>query len=258
MPAVQAQINPDEQTVIRQQNTHEQEKLELQATYRQQLATYRDLERQYQISVSQYFQVETLASLEKAIQDVRQTMLSRGEILNTYAKMVRLELTDTHGATIEDKKLGVDQLTALETQLTANNELIKNSQDRPSLQTRIDEFIISRPSIESNLYYSLSLIAFGKLQTVYDQTYALMSLVDERIEQRNSGVLLAEKKRASVEIKESLGVTKLSLEKIYQTAFSEKQDRQFSASSYSTMLKDLDEVYVGLLQIHNYIEEVLR
>lgn len=252
-PHLQAQ----ETELIRNQETHQSEIADLTASYKSYLAQYRNLEGQYQVSVSQYYQVQTLASLEKAVQDVRQTMLIRNQVIDTYLKILRLTLTDTHGVNIDDKNVAINNLSATEKSLENFQSSLENSQDRVNLQLRIEEFTGMEEQIESVSYHALGLIAFGRLQTSYDQTVSLLSLVNERVEERNSGVLLSEKQRAIDEIRQKLLTTKALLDENYQDGLI-KENNEYSSSSYNRLLEDLDDVYVNMLQIHGYIEEVLQ
>lgn len=246
-----------ETELIRSQETHQSEISDLTASYKSYLARYRTLENQYQVSVSQYYQVQTLASLEKAVQDVRDTMLIRNQVLSTYLKILRLTLTDTHGATITDKNLAIANLQSMEGKLDDYQKSLESTSDRVNLQLKIEEFAEMEDQIESVSYHALGLIAFGRLQTAYDQTVSLLDLVNERVEERNSGVLLSEKQRAISEIREKLLSTKALLDEIYQDNLTQ-EDNEYSSSSYSRLLRDLDDVYVNMLQIHGYIEEVLK
>ena len=253
---VQAQIDPDTQTLIRQQPTHEAEMEQLQAQYKSYLSVYRNTSGQYEISVAQYFQLETLASLEKAIQDIRQVMVARNQVLDTYVKILRLELTDTHGPTLSDKQQAITDLEAIEVKIADYQLKVEASIDRPGIESRIAEFETLGLEIQSASYQALSLISFGRLQTNYDQTQSFMSVVEEKIGERNSGNLLAEKKRAKEEILTKLGQIKQELEKSYQKVH--PQSESFSQGNYNSLLSELESIYVQLVQVDNYLEEVLR
>jgi len=253
---VRAQIDPDTQTLIRQQPTHEQEKKDLQAQYKSYLTSYRTLSSQYEISVAQYFQLQTLASLEKAIQDIRQVMITRNQVLDTYVKILRLELTDTHGAILTDKQAAITGLETIETKIADYQIKVEASVDRPSIESRITEFETLGEEIESTAYQALGLISFGRLQTNYDQTESFMSLIDVKIEERNTGNLLAEKKRAKEEIITKLSQIKEALEKAYQKVKPESEG--YSQGNYNSLSTELEPIYVQLVQVDNYLQEVLR
>lgn len=250
------QAQTDNQELIRQQLQHDNQKLQLETTYKSQLSNYRDLEKKYQISLAEYYQLETLSALEKAIQDTKSVMITRNSVLLSYLRLLRLELTDTHGIKIEDKKSTLEYLLALEEEIQLYDQDLAATEDRIGLEQKILEFRELNKNIEQLSHLTLSLIKFGRLQTVYDQTIGIFAQVSTRVEERNSGILLAEKKRALNEIELDLVETKEELSNLYLDVFNQEK-KNFGRSSLTNFTKDLEPIYSQLVRIHDYIQEVL-
>lgn len=245
---------------IREQGTTAQEQTLLLTTYRGQLETYRAKEKTYQVAQEQLANLSTLAALEEAVQATKQVMVARDQVLQTYFKLLRLKLIDTHGVPLTDKTYALNELAELEKNLTTHEQEVNQVNDRFTLAQSSENFAYLADQFESATNRALCLITLGNLQTVFDRTSALIPEVETKITDKTTGFELAKKQRALTELKLLSTDTKAQLNTIYTQFFTTKdnQSKKFSNSDLVQLSTKLQPVYAQMNQMHQFIDEVTK
>lgn len=245
---------------IREQQTTTQEQTLLQTYYRDQLEVYRAKEKAYQVAQEQLTQINTLAALEEAVQATKQAMISRDQVLQTYFKLLRLKLIDSHGVPIEAKSKAITDLAQLENNLKTHEQEVNQVTDRFTLAQSSTNFTLLAGQFETVTNHALCLIAFGNLQTVFDKTIALGPELTAKIKDKTTDFELAKKQRALTEIDLLSGSTKTQLDQIYAEVFTTKDNKPkvFSDHDLAQLTTKLQPVYAQLSQMHEFIDEVMK
>jgi hypothetical protein len=229
----------------------------LRETYRNKLSEYRNNERDFTIAKEQFIKLQTLNSLEDAVRSTQKVMISRAEVLETYFGMVKLSLTNTQGL---DQKVKGEQLVKIDLLLDTlklHRVQVESSLDRKKIGQMVIKFAEIQPDIERITYESLSLIAFGEMQGVYNDTVGVKNEVKAYVDKNETNALrLAEKKRGIDEITTNLVTVKAQLDKI-NGQISETRTQK-TQSFYSQVTEDLSAVYGGLSRAQSYLTEVMK
>lgn len=147
---------------------------EVDRTYKGQLAEYRTAADQFNIAKGQFAQLNTLASLEVAVQAGRKALLLRDQVLSTYLKLIELRLFEADGINLEEKALALERAKTLQRDFQAHYDLTNQALDRVALNQVTDDFEVLSPQISSLANYASELLKLGKLQTVYDHALSLV------------------------------------------------------------------------------------
>ena len=243
------------QETITTRETLDDEIVSLRAVYRTQLEEYRTAERQTQIANGQYAQLGTLTALETAVTSTRKTMLLRATVLESYLTLLRLQLTDATGINLPDKDRVMTRLDAVLSEIATHRQQAESATDRTDITNLTTDFDALSSQIESAAYEAQSMLAIGKLQTVYDKTLAL-SLEVRDAAGETTELKKAERERAYNEIQNTLAAVKANIDNT--TPEPERSGSQFSRSALSNVLRDLGSVYIGLSQSLSFLSELLR
>ena len=200
---------------IREQTTNEDQIVQLNITYRQQMEAYRNQEKKYLVAVEQYEQLQTLAALEEIVQTAKQLIIIRDRTIITHLGIVRLTITDVHGIPVDDKAEVIAKLQVLETQVKSHETDSEQITDRFTLASNAEAFALMSSDLNSSVYHALSLVLFGRLQNVYDKTNALLPELETNMAINATDFELAKKQRALQELKILSANTKTELDKIY-------------------------------------------
>ncbi len=245
---------------IREQTTTQAEQAILQTYYRDQLERYRNQEKARQLAQEQLNQLNTLAALEEAVLATKQTMITRDQVLQTYFKLLRLKLIDTHGVSLAEKTTVIKELESLEANLEDHETEVGKVSDRFSLAASVNSYAQLAVRFEPIGSHATCLIVFGKMQVVYDKTVALMPELEAKANEQATDFELAKKQRALTEVKLLATSTKSSLEQAYDTTFVGKfgQEKVFEYGDYGRLTNNLQAVYAQISQMHEFIDEVMK
>ncbi|PIR59429.1 MAG: hypothetical protein COU69_00320 [Candidatus Pacebacteria bacterium CG10_big_fil_rev_8_21_14_0_10_56_10] len=164
-------------TVLRKEGLAD-EIAQLRQTYGGQLAEYRAAYNDYQVSRAELQQLNTLKSLEKAVQSTKEAMRLRDMVLKTYLTLVRLELIDTFGVTAEYRQLAVDNIDATIAQLDNHQFEAEQIGNRAEVVALADRFGPIGTAADQNAAYAKILLKLGRLQNVFE----LAESLNERIQ----------------------------------------------------------------------------
>ncbi len=230
---------------------------DLKKTYRGQLETYRTTERQYLLAKGQYTQLKTLVALEVVVKASREAIVARNLVLTTYLSLLRLQLIEATGINLNQKDQALKDLESLISDLKTYQTQAEAIADRNQLLQAAVAFKPLGPRTEEVAYQSASLLAIGKIQTVYDKALPLSQEVIAIASSNSAGLKKGEVERAAQETERELAEVRDTLTELNQEMES-SNNRDYSRSSYSQVLQQLGTVYVGLTQSLNYIQELLK
>lgn len=235
----------------------EQEMNQLRTTYRSQLETYRAAERQYTISKEQYAQLQTLGSLEEAVQSTKKAMEARLDLFETYFQMLKITLLSTTGIDVQTKTAQVEAIDAAIVEIKQHRLAVERAQDRPQLLGVQQQFIVLTPQIEEAAYKTLMVISYGRVQAMLDKTTAVSKELADYVDTNEKNALkIAEKRRGFEEIGRTLTLVNQELTNTNR-AMNQPKER-YSASDYSYVVSLLEKAYGGLSRTITYLEEILK
>jgi hypothetical protein len=230
---------------------------EVRTTYRNFLSIYRNDEKNFQIAKSQNVQLNTLASLEGAVRATRQVMLSRDDVLISYLMLLQLNLAQTKGIDISLKNSQLSAIDAVVKDVKKHRLGVDAAVDRSKILTMVTDFIPLQKTVQNSAYKTLTLITYGRMQTVYDKTQAIFQEVQQTTESEEKDALrLAEKKRAFEQIKRDLEGVDGQLKNVKN--YISQNESEFSQSSLSQVTEDLGEVYGSLSLAISHLQEVVK
>ena len=251
-----AQGSPNPSPVIYQQDSLTKDIQNLRIQYRGELEEYRNLENAYLIAKDQYLKLNTLASLEDAVQKTQAVMIARDKVLHTYLRLVRLSLISQTGIEIDEKQAAEQSLLSALGKIESHQQLFQKSLDKPQLTDISLNYETSLSEVENAAYRALSLISIGKLQTIHDKSTTLKEDMETKIATAGGVLQITKRRRAFDEIDRSLARLKPNFDEI-----EEKYKNPSSAgykSIYNTLQKQLAEVHSSLAQILSFLGEVLK
>ncbi|PIY79478.1 MAG: hypothetical protein COY81_02300 [Candidatus Pacebacteria bacterium CG_4_10_14_0_8_um_filter_43_12] len=247
-----AKANPD---LVFTKPRQTKEILQLRELYQDQVEKYSSLERQYLISKAQYEKLNTLQSLEEAIQSSREVMLSRTDVLITYFELMRASLDDTEGVELSEKDRLTGNMINYILKLRAHRQDVLNSKIREDITARADEFATLSAPFESTAYQSMALIRIGDIQAVYDKSLIIYKdILQYHVDNPTNLLRQAERDRAYREVNKAIEITQRDLLTI-RTQYANQQT--MTRSSFSSNLgKALSQAYSGTSQILSFLEEL--
>ena len=238
--------------IISQKESVSNEIAEVKRSYKGQLAEYRQANDQFIIAKGQFEKLNTLASLEVAVQSVRKVLSLRDQVLLTYLKTIELELLEADGINLEEKTIALDETKDLKRDFLKHKDLVDNAIDRIAVDKVADDFEILSPRIVSLSGYASTLLSVGKLQTIYDQSLTLVGSTDPRNLTNEPSLKLNEKIRAHNEVTSLMSDIEVSLNTIWDEI---KQARIKEKPSETEKINA--SVYAGLSQVLLFLEEIL-
>ncbi len=227
--------------------------------YFREVEAYRTAEGQYGISRQQYYQLNTLAAQEDAINKAKSVLRARAQVLRTYYTYLRLVLENTKGIELAAKEETLEQL-----ELEAENMLVY--QERVGSFTRREEvsaeFVVlnqQQTTLQALAFSSQALIKIGQLQIAVDQARATRELVNEWLQQANmSSASKAKKQRGMEEVDSQLQQAENNLDDVSFRWVTRTAKSGFSESSYRQFQSEAEYSYLRLRQALSFLEEIVR
>ena len=199
----QEEVSTEDELVV--VPTRETKINQLADDYRVLLEQYREAEREYFIAKEQYLKLFTLASQETAVNQARQAMLLRIDVLITYISMLSEMLEDTTGIPLENKQPLLVELNILVDELSRHKVETENAVDKVAIDREADSFSVFFPDITAKSYQALAYIRYGRLMTAFDKMQVVYSALSSEIKQSQSSTRVkAEKERGLEEVKRNL------------------------------------------------------
>lgn len=237
--------------------THEAEISKLRQQLLAEIEAYRRADQQFRIAKQQYENLETLKSLEEAVQATKQAMYERSRVLTTYHELLYFTLLDADGVNFAFKDT---QVTALETrieELRAHTAKVEQATSRDDVNALRDEFASLKPLVEDTSFRTMSLIRIGEMQSVYDKSRIILTDLEESLSDADvSALKKAERERAFAETDRSLTQLKAEIDTVHQIYAT--QEDLVRKNIYDRILRELSPIYAKLSQNLSYLAELLR
>jgi len=225
-----------------------------------QLTEYDTLDKRYDISLAQFYNLKTLEALQDAVELGKDTMFLRSQVLTTYLRLLELQLIEVEGAELSLKKEALARIERDKNDLALAQKQIKQIKDREQLNQAADEFVITGENIQQTAAFVNSLLSLSKLQTVYDQSEILVKKIEDKVDNLESALLKARQQSSIKEVKrlkdqtnQDLQVLWLDLVKINQ----DKHDREQYINFNNGISSEINDIYGQLSQLITYLDEVL-
>lgn len=226
----------------------------LQEVYSQRIEAYQTAERQYRLAKSQHQKLQSLISLEEAVQATRQVMQQRTDVLLSYVDLLYAELQDTLGLELTDKDAQSKQLETTVALLREHRTSLDSANSRDDIAAEVVAFKPLYERVTKDSEKTRSLIAVGRMQLVYDKAQIVRTDIQKLQESYEVSTLKkSERDRAYTEIERQFATTSDALRSLRQEVASEK-----GTTSYTTISGKLLTISSGLSRIVSYLEEVLR
>lgn len=252
---VQAQSDSNSQVIPQNFDTQQFENLEKKYFFL--LEQYRNEEQNFLVAKNQYFQLNTLASQELAVQEGRNLLNTRADILITYLNILDQLLNKTRGIPIENKNPQLVSLSLLREQVLLHKSRNSVALDRLSFDSEAKSFEPSLTQIEENAYYTLSLIRVGQMQEAFDKLIVVRNAVEQSLLEKN----LTDSQSALVgrgfdEIDRNISdtSTKLSILKNEVT----RNPGKSNLSEFNSLSTELTKVYASMSQIIQFLQEIRK
>lgn len=223
---------------------------DVERSYRGQLEEYRQAERQFTVAKNEYQQLNTLSTLETAVQATKKTFLTRDQVLLSYLKLIELNLIETNGIDINVKNALLADVRTFQNQMQNHYDQTQLSNDRAQMATLADDFEDLAKEFDLLTDYSINVIRLGQLQANRDRTNAFFAIVEQEATPSGS-ITGSERDRALDQIKSEFSNLDTMLS---QTEVSNEKSRRNGGQN----TRSLTEIYVQLVKIQQYIDEVIR
>lgn len=227
----------------------------LKTQYRGELEEYRRLESQYVVAKQQYVQLQTLSSLEAAVRATQAAMEARDRVLRTYLQILKVSLLQQTGIEVGQKEAALLELDIAIGRVEKHHLLFEKELDKVALAAATTDFEEIGGKIEDTSYKVLSLLAIGKLQSVYDKATVLGSDMKTVLATEGGALKQSQRQRAFDETDRALGDVKTQLQAVQQQLTD--HDANQSKSAYEELKDDIRGVYTRLAQVVSFLKELV-
>ncbi|MCD8484216.1 hypothetical protein LRY60_01205 [Candidatus Woesebacteria bacterium] len=228
-------------------------------TYYANVEAYRDAAERYQIAEIDYYQQNTLASLEEAMRRARDLMRTRADLMESYFTYLRLLLQDTRGIELEDKNIADAEMAFWQQQMAEYRTSVAGLETRPQIQDHMELFNEQKNALLHSAYMALVLIKIGKIQTALDNAVTVRQTLDTAIS--NSSLSAADKAIKQRGLEEVDRLIQRSQNNVIdlQIDFRAKATQgAYNQQSYQAFQSDAEFSYLQLRQTGEYMNEIAR
>ncbi len=218
---------------------------------------YRNAVERYTIAEQDYYQQNTLASLEESMRRARELMRVRSELMESYFLYLELLLQDTRGVEIADKNIAQAELAFWQQQMVEYRSTIATLNSRPAIEQHMVLFNEQQNALRHSAYSALILIKIGKVQTALDNAVVVRETLSQAIE--NSSLSAADKliKERGLEEADRLiqraqnNVIALLID--YRTKAAQGA---YTQQAYQSFQSDAEFSYLQLRQVGEFMTEI--
>lgn len=229
---------------------------QLTIQYRGELEEYRQIEKKYQDSKQQYYQLKTLVSLEDAARATQEAMIIRARVIQTYLKLLRFYLLSQTGIELPEKQAAEQNLLDTLGKIEQHQQKLVEPLDKLQIKQVVLDFQQLSAEIEDSTYRVLSLLAVGKLQTIHDKAIVLMADMEDQLATAGGALKTAERKRSFDETNRVLGSLKSSFDQVEATFVN--SNKISYKRVYRTNSTRLRSIYSSLSKALVFLEELLH
>lgn len=228
-------------------------------SYYSAVEAYRDADERFVLAQSDYYQQNTLASLEEALRRSKDLMRARGTVLETYFTYLQLTLQDTRGLESTDKDAVISQLNFWRNQMFSYRELVPTLESRIQVNDHLQLFNSQESSFLHTAYTSLILTKIGRIQTALDSAMSVRS--DLELSIQNSSLSAADKAiklRGLEEVDQVIQGARNSVLALQIDFRSDSARGSYTRQGYQSFQSDAEYSYLQLRQISEYLKEIAR
>lgn len=230
----------------------------LRVLYRDQVEVYRNSEKNYGIAKTNFEQVQTLASLEEAVNATRTVMADRLRVMVTYAELIDAVLVETNGIELDIKDQTHKDLVGMINLLKIQQDNVAVANDRGAMALLADDFEPVADSYESLVYKTLSLIRIGMIQEVQDKAEIIeIDIIAEHETEDVSSVAQAKRERAYDEVERNFKEINDDLASLNEDFIDENRNG-YRRNFYERVLQELGPVYAQISRSLDHLEELLK
>lgn len=220
-----------------------------------QLSEYQKDERRYRVALDQFQRLQTLSSIEEVVAASKKLVLSRNLVLHSYLNLLRLKLVESEGIEVRHKSRTVEQLEGLAQQLLDHSNKVEQINDREAINQLAEEFVPLSESITEISHYALSVLAIGRLQSVYDQSV----VVHQRILQKDSEEAVpsnTSRNRSLSEVERLINELPPVFLSVWSKVDQAGDSRYGYRNLYRSITTELNTIYSRLSRLTAYYEEL--
>lgn len=232
---------------------------EITETYFQRVEAYRSNEERYLIAQQDYYQQNTLASLEEAIRRARDLMRARADVMESYYTYLRLILQDTRGIEIEDKNIVDSELKFWQEQMSDYRANVALLESRPAIHEHLTLFNSQEQATLNSAYTALVLIKIGKIQTAIDNAVLVRETLAKAIDSSSiSSADKAIKRRGLEEIDRLIQRARNNVIDLELDFRVKSAGGTYNRQSYQEFRSDAEFSYLQLRQVNEFMKETAR
>lgn len=228
--------------------------VELKNLFRSQLEQYQLAQREYSLYKQQYKQLQTLASLEKAVQATRVVLIRRSEVLTTYFDLLFDQLSTAPGIDVQKKQELSQQITALVEVLRGQKTQAESIVDKQAVADFADQFELLEPQILQTSYQTRAYLQVGAYQDLLVRSQAFSQEIKTyQATDSSSAFKQTARDRAYLEtadqdqlVSQTLAVTLNSL----------STGREYNQSWYNNLQEKLVGLQSGLERLYAFLLEL--
>lgn len=234
---------------------------ETKRTLNGQLAEYRQLDQEFTILKGQFVKLNTLSSLEAAVQATRMVQEKRNQVLATYLSLLKLETNSLSGIKPEYAEYLINEIQTLEQALLRHTDQVRLSLDRSAINKASADFIPVAQQVQNTIEFSRSLLQLARYQALFDSTIKVLETIytpDAAPENTNEQqvIVTPQDQRAfeqilnvMAELEQELNKTDAQIEKVVVSGESPKGGIDMETS--------LSNVFGSFSQVFGYLDELL-
>lgn len=224
-----------------------------------QLTEYRQAEQNFNIMRGQFVQLNTLSSLESAVQATRNVMEKRATVLRTYLTLLRLESLNTTGVKLEYREYLISEINRLDTALIRHTDQARVSLDRDSITKTADDFEPLAEELQTFISLARQVLQLGRYQAVYDSTSSVIKSIQEQSEDptsKNAILVTPQDERAYGQIVNRMSDVNETLTLADKEIFEEiKPD---SRGRGVQIENSISSAYAEFRQVFRFLDELLQ
>jgi putative hemolysin len=230
----------------------------LREDYRGQLQEYRTREKEFRIYKDQYLELQTLASIEKAVQSSKQALIARDKVLLTYLDILKFSLMEHVAIPADEKQFILTRIEALKAELQVYDQVVQSSSDRDQINSVIADFTDLGKSVKEISDHALLLMTVGKLQAVYDNSATFFTEIEATRSNDEQTIQQKAVERAVNETNKILDEEAKRLADLWQKIKDQKEKSAKYQNVAENSKLELNSSYSNLNKLLSYLEELVE
>ncbi len=227
--------------------------------YLTMLETYRVKEQEFSIAREQYAQVQTLASLEVAVQASKNVQFARIDTLTAYFNTLLTYIANIKGLELTKKTVQQQAIQKSIDDLQTQRSEIEKATDRIQLDAQSAVFAKKQESYISVSYQTLALAKIALYQSAIDQLRIVYTQLREQLGQQNlDETTKTIKLRAFDEVIRTIEEADVSTQNAVKRYDQLNSNAVMNLNSYLQVIDVLSTGYAKILQAESFIKELAK